>query len=86
MSPTKDLEIKVLKDCYGMCLDWERHAAPTWGASAFWKDLRQVFLQVHEQLFAKLGMASYSTAGWMIGQMETLHEEFPQFFCPCNRP
>ena len=32
----KDLAIKVLKNNYGMCLDWERLATPVQGASTFW--------------------------------------------------
>ena len=38
--PRDGHDLKVLKDSYGPCTDWERHVAPVCGASAFWHNLK----------------------------------------------
>ena len=58
MNPETDLSVEVLKDCYGTWTDWERRVAPVRWTSVFWHSLKQVFPQVQEFFYAKLGNGS----------------------------
>ena len=58
ISPVEDVDIKVLKDCYGPCLDLERCVVPVHGASSLWQGLQHIFPQVCLHFFAKLGDVS----------------------------
>ena len=81
MNPYEDLAIQVLKYCYDICLDCERHAVAMHGASVFLRGLQQVFPQVHEHFFAKVGN-NILFCGWLEDWLNrgTLCQEFPQLF------
>ena len=46
MSSREDLVTQILKESYGRDLNWEKYAAPIYGASSFCHGLRHIFRRV----------------------------------------
>ena len=58
MSSWEDLVTQILKESYGGELNWEKYAAPVYGASSFWHGSRHIFRRVRAFFAAQLGDGS----------------------------